>query len=85
MRYKRRGLISFGYDHTGHGEKPEASRSALVVCEQMGNWLTFPFVHRLGARRERLGDRARTWSRCGTTSGRTTRSATRTAWACSPR
>lgn len=44
QRYKRRGLISFGYDHTGHGEKPEASRSALVVCEQMGNWLTFPFV-----------------------------------------
>jgi hypothetical protein len=44
QRYKRRGLISFGYDHTGHGEAPEASRSALVVCEQMGNWLTFPFV-----------------------------------------
>lgn len=44
QRYKRRGLVSFGYDHTGHGEKPEASRSALVVCEQMGNWLTFPFV-----------------------------------------
>ena len=44
QRYKRRGLISFGYDHTGHGEKPEASRSALVMCEQMGNWLTFPFV-----------------------------------------
>ena len=43
-RYKRRGNISFGYDHTGHGEAPEASRSALVVCEQMGNWLTFPFV-----------------------------------------
>lgn len=44
QRYKRRGLVSFGYDHTGHGEKPEASRSALVVCEQVGNWLTFPFV-----------------------------------------
>jgi hypothetical protein len=44
QRYKRRGLISFGYDHTGHGEAPEASRSALVVCEQLGNWLTFPFV-----------------------------------------
>lgn len=44
QRYKRRGLVSFGYDHTGHGETPEASRSALVVCEQMGNWLTFPFV-----------------------------------------
>ena len=43
-RYKRRGLLSFGYDHTGHGEKPEASKSALVVCEVLGNWLTFPFV-----------------------------------------
>jgi hypothetical protein len=45
-RYKRRGLISFGYDHTGHGEQPEASRSALVVAEQLGNWITFPFVQR---------------------------------------
>ncbi|HYE71583.1 MAG TPA: hypothetical protein VD932_08690 [Aquabacterium sp.] len=44
VRYKKRGLLSFGYDHTGHGEAPEASKSALVVCEQMGNWLTFPFV-----------------------------------------
>lgn len=44
QRYKRRGLLSFGYDHTGHGETPEASKSALVVCEVLGNWLTFPFV-----------------------------------------
>lgn len=44
QRYKRRGLLSFGYDHTGHGEDPSASKSALVVCEQLGNWLTFPFV-----------------------------------------
>lgn len=43
-RYKRRGLMSFGYDHTGHGERPEASKSALVVCETLGNWLTVPFV-----------------------------------------
>ena len=43
-RYKRRGLIGFGYDHTGHGETPEASRSALVVTEQIGNWVTFPRV-----------------------------------------
>lgn len=43
-RYKRRGLVSFGYDHTGHGERPEASKSALVVCETLGNWVTFPFV-----------------------------------------
>lgn len=44
QRYKRRGLVSFGYDHTGHGETPAASKSALVVCEVLGNWLTFPFV-----------------------------------------
>lgn len=43
-RYKRRGLLSFGYDHTGHGENPAASKSALVVCEQLGNWVTFPYV-----------------------------------------
>lgn len=43
-RYKRRGLLSFGYDHTGHGENPSASKSALVVCEQVGNWVTFPYV-----------------------------------------
>ncbi|UUZ68101.1 hypothetical protein LP416_27940 [Polaromonas sp. P2-4] len=44
MRYKKRGLLSFGYDHTGHGEDPAASKSALVVSEQIGNWMTFPFV-----------------------------------------
>lgn len=45
VRYKKRGLLSIGYDHTGHGEEPAASKSALVVCEQVGNWMTFPFVH----------------------------------------
>lgn len=44
MKYKKRGLISFGYDHTGHGESLTASKSALVVCEQMGSFVTFPFV-----------------------------------------
>ena len=44
MRYKRRGLVSLGYDHTGHGEDPAASKSALVITEQLGNWLTFPYV-----------------------------------------
>ena len=43
-RYKRRGLLSLGYDHTGHGEDPAASKSALVICEQLGNWVTFPYV-----------------------------------------
>ena len=44
QRYKRRGLVSLGYDHTGHGEDPAASKSALVICEQLGNWITFPYV-----------------------------------------
>ena len=44
VRYKRRGLLALGYDHTGHGETPEASKSALVITEQLGNWLTFPYV-----------------------------------------
>lgn len=43
-RYRKRGMVSFGYDHTGHGENPAASRSALVVCEQIDNYVTFPFV-----------------------------------------
>ncbi|MCG7588128.1 hypothetical protein MHN01_21030, partial [Photobacterium sp. OFAV2-7] len=36
--YKKRGMLSFGYDHTGHGENPESSRSSLVVEEQIGNF-----------------------------------------------
>ena len=44
MTYKRRGLISFGYDAGGHGEDPTASKHALVVTEQIGNHLTFPYA-----------------------------------------
>jgi hypothetical protein len=44
LRYKRRGLVAFGYDHSGHGESATASRSALVVSEMVGNFVTFPFV-----------------------------------------
>lgn len=44
QRYKRQGLLGLGYDHTGHGEDPAASKSALVITEVIGNWLTFPFV-----------------------------------------
>lgn len=44
MRYRRRGLIGLGYDHLGHGESLHASRSALVVTELIGNFVTFPFV-----------------------------------------
>ncbi|MCU0988028.1 MAG: hypothetical protein MUE63_00170 [Xanthomonadales bacterium] len=43
-KYRKRGLISFGYDHSGHGESATASKSALVVAEQIGNFCTFPFV-----------------------------------------
>ena len=43
-RYKKSGLLSFGYDHSGHGETPAASKYALVVAEQVGNYVTFPFV-----------------------------------------
>lgn len=43
-RYKKRGILSFGYDHSGHGESLSASKSALVVSEQIGNYVTFPFV-----------------------------------------
>lgn len=43
-RYKKRGLVSFGYDHTGHGESLTASKSALVIAEQIGGFITFPFV-----------------------------------------
>lgn len=42
--YRKRGLVSFGYDAAGHGENPASSRHALVVAEQIGNWVFFPFV-----------------------------------------
>lgn len=37
--YRKRGLVSFGYDHSGHGESVEASRSSLQVWEVWGNYL----------------------------------------------
>ena len=49
MKYRRRGLISFGYDHLGHGESATASKSALVVAEQIGGFVTFPYVKQWGA------------------------------------
>jgi hypothetical protein len=42
--YKKRGLVSFGYDHSGHGETPEASKYAFIVTEQIGNFLCFVFA-----------------------------------------
>lgn len=43
-QYKKRGLIAFGYDHAGHGEDPNASKSALIVVEQIGNFVCFPYA-----------------------------------------
>jgi hypothetical protein len=36
--YKKRGLVALGYDHTGHGEKPESSRSAVVIVEDIAGY-----------------------------------------------
>jgi len=43
-RYRKRGLLALGYDAGGHGESAHASRHALVVAEQIGNYCTIPFV-----------------------------------------
>lgn len=43
VKHVKRGLISFGYDAGGHGENPKSSKHALVVTEQLGNFITFPF------------------------------------------
>lgn len=37
-RYKKRGVIGCGYDHSGHGETPESSRYAFVALEQIGSF-----------------------------------------------
>ena len=42
--YKRRGLIGIGYDAGGHGEDPSSSKHAMVIAEQVGNFITFPFA-----------------------------------------
>jgi hypothetical protein len=39
--YRKRGLLSFGYDASGHGEDPAASRHAFVVTEDLGGWVCF--------------------------------------------
>jgi hypothetical protein len=43
VKYKKRGLIGFGYDAGGHGENPQSSKHALVVTEQIGNFIFFPY------------------------------------------
>lgn len=42
--YQKRGMISFGYDHSGHGENPHSSKYALVVTEQIGNFTCFIYA-----------------------------------------
>lgn len=42
--YRKRGLLGFGYDHLGHGEDPAASKSALVVVEQIGLFTVFIYA-----------------------------------------
>lgn len=44
VRYGKRGLIGMGYDASGHGEDPQASKHACVVVEQIGNFLCFPYA-----------------------------------------
>jgi len=44
VKYKKRGLLSFGYDHLGHGESLHASKSCLVVAEQIGGFTFFAYV-----------------------------------------
>src|SRR3546814_17370853 len=44
-RYRRRGPIAFGYDHLGHGEDPNSSKSALVVIEQLDNFDVVLFAY----------------------------------------
>lgn len=44
LLYRRRGLISFGYDAGGHGESDTASKHALVVTEQIGNFTCVVFA-----------------------------------------
>ncbi len=44
MQYRKRGLVSFGYDHSGHGENPQASKYGFVVDEQVGNFICTIFA-----------------------------------------
>ncbi|MBF0453650.1 MAG: hypothetical protein HQL72_02395 [Magnetococcales bacterium] len=40
---KKRGLVSLGYDASGHGEDPAASKHALVATEMVGNTVCLLF------------------------------------------
>ena len=41
--YRKHGLVAFGYDAGGHGERPDSSRHCLVVLEQVGNYAVVIF------------------------------------------
>lgn len=36
--YRKRGMLAFGYDASGHGEDPTSSRHAFVVVEDLGGF-----------------------------------------------
>ena len=42
--YEKKGMISFGYDHSGHGENPNASKFSFAVLEQIGNFTILIFM-----------------------------------------
>lgn len=44
FRYRRRGLIGFGYDASGHGEAVHSSKHAFIVVEQIGSTTVFIFA-----------------------------------------
>jgi hypothetical protein len=44
MRYKKRGLLAFGYDASGHGDAVHASKHAFVVAEQIGSFTALIFA-----------------------------------------
>ena len=43
-RYKKRGLLAFGYDASGHGESATASKHAFVVAEQLSGFTALIFA-----------------------------------------
>lgn len=44
MEYQKKGLVSFGYDASGHGEGQYASKHALIVCEKIESHISFIFA-----------------------------------------
>ncbi len=43
-RYKKRGMLSFGYDASGHGEAVHSSKHAFIVLEQLGSYAVVIFA-----------------------------------------